>query len=260
MSSYNLGNHLTMKIVGTMIHDHQFGGGDGVAVLEQYAPRAVQLHPHGGSIRFRLAPRTYNAPPCGPSRRTCGASPRDVIKKNTHPQNITALFRDLIRYQGWLTGGRRASCKAFSKGYGAVAPESSPRGPSHRGATEVCLNHLFTHTAAGGVLGVAIQANPASFLPGGICAPLACQGNNTIIATNAAFTNTMGEDGHLVPAWQSSLSTAHEFGHNLGANHDCAPRGPFKTTPVGGNSILFGSLHVRLMGRTVRLMGRTCGA
>ena len=34
-----------------------------------YASRAGQLHPQWGSIRFRLAPRTYDAPPCGPSVR-----------------------------------------------------------------------------------------------------------------------------------------------------------------------------------------------
>ena len=39
--------------------------------------------------------------------RTCGACPPDEIKKNTHPENITALFR--ARYEGFLPsveGGR----------------------------------------------------------------------------------------------------------------------------------------------------------
>ena len=159
---YNLANLLSMKIVGTMIHDYQFGGADGIVLLEHY--------------------------------------------------------------QGWLTGFQPApegTCKRTRK-YGTVGARN-PRGQTVKSATDVCLNHLFTHSDAGGVLGVAIQANQASFLPGGICAELSCTDkNNTVIATNAAFTNTMGENGHLVPAWQSALSTAHEFGHNLGANHDCS--------------------------------------
>ena len=32
---------------------------------DMYASRAVQSHPHGGSTRFRLALRTYDAPPWG---------------------------------------------------------------------------------------------------------------------------------------------------------------------------------------------------
>ena len=46
--------------------------------------------PRWGSIRFRLAPRTYDAPPCALS--TCGES--DEIKTNTHPKNVTALFAE----------------------------------------------------------------------------------------------------------------------------------------------------------------------
>lgn len=42
------------------------------------------------------------------------------------------------------------------------------------------------------------------------------------LAVNAAFSNTKGEDGQPVPTWQSMLSASHEFGHNLGANHDCS--------------------------------------
>jgi len=36
-----------------------------LATSQLYASRAVQSHPDGGSIRFRLALRTYDAPPWG---------------------------------------------------------------------------------------------------------------------------------------------------------------------------------------------------
>ena len=79
---------------------HQRGvGRKGVHLLHlrgswhgRFATPAVQFHPDGGSIRFRLALHTYDAPSCGPSVRVV---PDRLTKsrKNTHPNNIPALFR-----------------------------------------------------------------------------------------------------------------------------------------------------------------------
>lgn len=115
----------------------------------------------------------------------------------------------LRKYQNWLSGGTTGA-----------SDQMRPRGPKHPGPDDVCLNHVFTHAPAGGVLGVAIQAYPGS-IEGGLCA----KAGDTGVSTNVGFTNTMGEDGNVVPIWQSVLSTAHEFGHNIGAVHDCVLSG-----------------------------------
>ena len=54
-----------------------------------YASWAVQFHPHGGQFDFVWLPaRTLDAPPWGVRVVRPTKS-----KKNTHPKNITALFR-----------------------------------------------------------------------------------------------------------------------------------------------------------------------
>ena len=67
-------------------------------MLRLYAPRAGQFHPQGGSTRFRLAPRTYDAPPCGPSVRVVSQT-----KSRKIPKTITALLRAQIQHH--LRGG-----------------------------------------------------------------------------------------------------------------------------------------------------------
>jgi len=71
------------QVYGSSVPQGPAGGED------VYAPRAVQSHPHGGQFDFaRLPARTR---PMG-VHRTCGA-PGETTE-NTHPKNITALFRD----------------------------------------------------------------------------------------------------------------------------------------------------------------------
>ena len=51
--------------------------------------RAVQLHPDGGQFGFRLAPRTYDAPPCGPAARVVSLT---KSRKNTHQKKYYRSF------------------------------------------------------------------------------------------------------------------------------------------------------------------------
>ena len=60
-------------------------GGDEVRAVRRSIPN------RRGSIRFRPAPRTY-APHAMGVHRTCG-EPGETTE-NTHPKNVTALFRD----------------------------------------------------------------------------------------------------------------------------------------------------------------------
>ena len=69
---------------------------------------------------------------------------------------------------------------------------------------DVCLNHLYTHTNYGNVIGVATL--------GGIC--------NTRF-NNVGFTSTRSSGGD-VGLQARQTTTAHEVGHNFGANHDCS--------------------------------------
>ena len=55
------------------------------------------MSPPWRSIRFRLALRTYDAPPMW-ALSTCGEP--DEIKKNTHPKKIPALFREQLQPEG----------------------------------------------------------------------------------------------------------------------------------------------------------------
>ena len=65
-------------------------GIQGCAQLE-YAPRAVQFHPHGGRFDFVWLPA--RTPHVGPQYAWCLTAERNQEKKNAHPKNVTALVR-----------------------------------------------------------------------------------------------------------------------------------------------------------------------
>ena len=65
------------------------------------------ISPPWGPIRFRSAPRTYDAPPCGPPARVVPDRPTKS-RKNTHPKSTTALFREQARDGGFPRAVRDA--------------------------------------------------------------------------------------------------------------------------------------------------------
>lgn len=98
--------------------------------------------------------------------------------------------------------------------------------------TEFCVAHLFTHQSfPNNVLGLAYiaSANPSS--AGGICSPTRSIGGKTT-ALNTGWSSTMNTNGDTVLTQQAELVTAHELGHNWGAEHDpdtssCSPSSLF---------------------------------
>ena len=74
----------------------------------RYASWAAQFHPRWGSIRFRLAPRTYDAPPCGPSVRVVRLTKSRKIPTR---KIFTALFRvQATHRRPHLLHARRRRC------------------------------------------------------------------------------------------------------------------------------------------------------
>ena len=89
----------------------------------KYSVASRSMPPPWGSIRFRPAPRTYDAPPCGLSVRVVSQTkPRKIPTRKmlplfvatTHPKNTTALFRDVITRP---TSVKSADCPACGAGH-----------------------------------------------------------------------------------------------------------------------------------------------
>lgn len=99
---------------------------------------SLQLHVRGATVHTELA---LQFAPTG-----SGGNTRSLGSKLLHA------------YQSWLAAGTSPAGVA-----------QAVRGPSQPTAQEVCLNHLFTHTNLGGVIGVAIQASPEEDVVGGMC-------------------------------------------------------------------------------------------
>lgn len=109
-----------------------------------------------------------------------------------------------------------------------------------------CLSHLFTHTRfQEGVLGLAYVANPRRAVPGGICSGKVFR-NGKEYFYNTGVTSTKNSYGKSIFTRITDLITAHELGHNWGAEHDpdlkeCSPSsrqgGPYlmHTYSLNGN-------------------------
>ncbi|XP_077409714.1 disintegrin and metalloproteinase domain-containing protein 17-like isoform X2 [Vanacampus margaritifer] len=101
-------------------------------------------------------------------------------------------------------------------------------------AAKACLVHLFTYQDfINGTLGIAFVAPVNADSPGGLCSkgmPVANLGvvsdPERMVYINSALTTTLNY-GRTLLTKSVDLATAHELGHNWGAQHDfgdCAPR------------------------------------
>ena len=87
----------------TVVVKHHAGGED--RVVTRYASRAVQLHPHGWSTRFRLAPRTYAL--CGSSVRVASLTKsRMTYPPEKHPRPFPRAGATAGGRWNWLRWGR----------------------------------------------------------------------------------------------------------------------------------------------------------
>lgn len=102
-----------------------------------------------------------------------------------------------------------------------------------------CLAHLFTHRKFdNAVLGLAYVASPRKHSVGGICSHGYHKGNQTLYF-NTGLTTTRNTFGQSLITRVADLVTAHELGHNWGAEHDpdiseCSPN-----SKGGGAYIMF---------------------
>ena len=133
-----------------------------------------------------------------------------------------------------------------------------------------CLSHLFTHQRfESGVLGLAFVANLRKFVPGGICSQAVTKGPHTYYY-NTGVTTTRNSFGKAIFTRITDLITAHEFGHNWGAEHDpdlaeCSPvRGGgyiMHTFSLGGydrNNKIFSPCSKRSITEVLRYKSLSC--
>lgn len=103
-----------------------------------------------------------------------------------------------------------------------------------------CLAHLFTYQSFPGKLGLAYIASWRNTDLGGMCSPVAFKDGRKM-AANTGLSTYRNPDGSQALVHQATITTAHEFGHNWGSEHDpdtdnCAP-----STSDGGRFIMYPS-------------------
>ncbi|TPP61032.1 Tumor necrosis factor-alpha-converting enzyme [Fasciola gigantica] len=133
---------------------------------------------------------------------------------------------------------------------------------------DTCLAHLLTYRPFMGILGRAWTAAPGF---GGICSPKVKQ-NNEEFHANTGWTTYVDHSGRRLLNAMAELITAHELGHNWGADHDpdtdeCSPsassRGKYLmyAHSVGGfaeNNYKFSPCSLRTIGATLAVRAPLC--
>ncbi|XP_069108318.1 LOW QUALITY PROTEIN: ADAM 17-like protease [Argopecten irradians] len=127
-----------------------------------------------------------------------------------------------------------------------------------------CLVHLFTYAAFQDGLGLAYIASWRSKDFGGICSPT---DYGLKIAGNTGLTSVRNRAGNTVLTLQSTITTAHEFGHNWGSGHDNADSSECKdfyimypTSQEGfySNNVIFSPCSRRSVYKVLEVKGRDC--
>ncbi|RWS22716.1 ADAM 17-like protease-like protein, partial [Leptotrombidium deliense] len=113
------------------------------------------------------------------------------------------------------------------KDYGFTIQEILVHKEPQKDHESFCLSHLFTSRNFHPTLGMAYVASPKRDAIGGICSrPL--YKPNYVSYPKTGFTTTRNKFESLLTTSELDLVTAHEFGHNWGAQHDpdikqCSP-------------------------------------
>ena len=105
--------------------------------------------------------------------------------------------------------------------------------------SQFCLAHLFTHRKFdNSVLGLAYVASPRATSVGGVCSPT-YEKLGRKLYLNTGLTTTKNQFDNRIITREAVLVTAHEFGHNWGAEHDpdtseCSP-----PARIGGSYVMY---------------------
>ncbi|XP_032877501.1 disintegrin and metalloproteinase domain-containing protein 17 isoform X1 [Amblyraja radiata] len=113
-----------------------------------------------------------------------------------------------------------------------------------KSASQVCLAHLFTYQDfEHGTLGLAYVGSPKPHALGGICPTRKSKSYDHPVRLKQVYLNTgltsTRNYGKTILTKEADLVTAHELGHNFGAEHDpdsheCAP-----TDDDGGKYVMY---------------------
>lgn len=103
----------------------------------------------------------------------------------------------------------------------------------------ICLAHLFTHRKFdNAVLGLAYVASARPHSYGGICSSGYTKNGQTLYY-NTGLTTTRNTFGQPIITRVADLVTAHELGHNWGAEHDPDNRDCSPPSRTGGAYIMY---------------------
>ncbi|THD23704.1 Disintegrin and metalloproteinase domain-containing protein [Fasciola hepatica] len=177
------------------------------------------------------------------------------------------LLADIIIHDSWTKklGHYNAPSDVGGKAWTAVSLSNAFNRADLR---DTCLAHLLTYRPFMGILGRAWTAAPGF---GGICSPKVKQ-NNEEFHANTGWTTYVDHSGRRLLNAMAELITAHELGHNWGADHDpdtdeCSPsassRGKYLmyAHSVGGfaeNNYKFSPCSLRTIGATLAVRAPLC--